>query len=73
MLNCLPGALRLKVSQQTVGFLRVDDKWKLCSQLLKVFGLGIFGLYAGDVNAKGQINLADVNTLTSAATTFAAG
>jgi hypothetical protein len=40
---------------------------------MKDLGEGIFGIYAGDVNTDGHINLTDINTTASAATAFATG
>jgi hypothetical protein len=40
---------------------------------LKLLGEGVYGLYAGDVDANGQVNLSDINTISAAATTFGTG
>ena len=40
---------------------------------LKDLGEGVFGLYAGDVDANGLVNLADITTATASATAFATG
>lgn len=40
---------------------------------LKPLGEGIFGLYAGDVDGNGLINLTDINTITGVATSFGTG
>jgi hypothetical protein len=40
---------------------------------LKLLATGIYGLYAGDVNADGLINAADVNLISASATSFGLG
>ena len=50
-----------------------DAANKAYGNRLKDLGEGVFGLYAGDVDANGLINLADVDSAADSATAFATG
>jgi hypothetical protein len=66
-------ATPISFAGSTISYNFTDASIKAYGNRLKDLGEGVFGFYAGDVNTDGYINLTDVNTTASAATTFASG
>jgi hypothetical protein len=57
----------------TISYNFTDASIKAYGNRLKDLGEGVFGIYAGDADANGLINLADVDSATASATAFATG